>query len=424
MFSDKSSFKGITFLRRKIKFLYFAQNCNTITIFREIASCFKFCLIFRHECNYFEIEILSSSNNDAIIGLVPAKFNESDKIGDVADSIGYHLTQGIVSMFPFTSRFPLKTVEKCFPGDKIGCGIKFAPKSMSGKIFFTKNGTEVCSVSGRLPQTGLFPAVGMASKGDKVKLRLPGDPALSGYLNDEDIMMAVDTAEDEWHRLHDVRLNGPVLEYTGRGKCLVDVGLAQAKTPICTRNHYFEIEILNPGYSCYIAIGLARKDYPKHRHPGWNRGSIAYHADDGKVFVGSGRGAPFGPRCHKGDIMGCGVLFPRNYECKSDSEEELEQQGGSLGDVPVLSSYTQDVLRAYDDVGLKGGVIFQEDPQVANDLDSCEDDEWGNDKEYTQNGVKVQVNSSMFSRIIFDFNIYFFVRFILRETARWSGKKI
>ena len=47
-----------------------------------------------------------------------------------------------------------------------------------------------------------------------------------------------------------------------------------------------------------------------------------------KVFVGSGVGAPFGPRCHRGDIMGCGVLFPRNYECKSDSEEELEQQGG------------------------------------------------------------------------------------------------
>ena len=47
-----------------------------------------------------------------------------------------------------------------------------------------------------------------------------------------------------------------------------------------------------------------------------------------QVFVGSGVGAPFGPRCHKGDVMGCGVLFPRNYECKSDSEEELEQQGG------------------------------------------------------------------------------------------------
>ena len=71
---------------------------------------------------------------------------------------------------------------------------------------------------------------------------------------------------------------------------------------------------------------------------GWNKGSIAYHADDGKVFVGSGVGSPFGPRCHKGDIMGCGVLFPRNYECKSDSEEELEQQGG-VDQVMLLSGF-------------------------------------------------------------------------------------
>ena len=28
----------------------------------------------------------------------------------------------------------------------------------------------------------------------------------------------------------------------------------------------------------------------KDRHPGWNKGSIAYHADDGKVFMGSGTG--------------------------------------------------------------------------------------------------------------------------------------
>ena len=51
------------------------------------------------------------------------------------------------------------------------------------------------------------------------------------------------SAEDDWLRLHDIRLNGPILEYIGRGKSLVDVGLAQAKTPICTRNHYFEIEV-------------------------------------------------------------------------------------------------------------------------------------------------------------------------------------
>ena len=128
--------------------------------------------------------------------------------------------------------------------------------------------------------------------------------------------MSVDCGEEEWRRLHDIRLNGQMLEYVGRGKSLIDVGLAQSKTALNTRSHYFEIEIVDPGSSCYIAIGLARKDYPRNRHPGWNKGSIAYHADDGKVFMGSGVGDPFGPRCNKGDVMGCGVLFPRDFECR------------------------------------------------------------------------------------------------------------
>ena len=25
---------------------------------------------------------------------------------------------------------------------------------------------------------------------------------------------------------------------------------------------------------------------------------------------------PFGPRCNKGDVMGCGVLFPRDFESR------------------------------------------------------------------------------------------------------------
>ena len=89
-------------------------------------------------------------------------------------------------------------------------------------------------------------------------------------------------------------------------------------------NSWKYLEIVDPGSSCYIAIGLARKDYPRNRHPGWNKGSIAYHAGDGKVFMGSGVGDPFGPRCNKGDIMGCGVLFPKDFESRSDSEEEGE----------------------------------------------------------------------------------------------------
>ena len=50
-----------------------------------------------------------------------------------------------------------------------------------------------------------------------------------------------------------------MLEYSGKGKSIHDVGLAQAKLPLDTANHYFEIEIVDPGESCYIAIGLARR---------------------------------------------------------------------------------------------------------------------------------------------------------------------
>lgn len=48
-------------------------------------------------------------------------------------------------------------------------------------------------------------------------------------------------------------------------------------------------------------------------------------SDDGKIFHGSGVGDPFGPRCYKGDIMGCGIMFPRDYILDS------EGMGGTRG---------------------------------------------------------------------------------------------
>ena len=70
-----------------------------------------------------------------------------------------------------------------------------------------------------------------------------------------------------------------LLEYTGRGKSITDVGLAQARYPLDTTNHYFEIEITDPGDNCYIAIGLARKVICRHHidliQPTWT-GDLVY----------------------------------------------------------------------------------------------------------------------------------------------------
>lgn len=135
-------------------------------------------------------------------------------------------------------------------GDKVGCGIRFGTAqplsgknagslsaASSGQLFFTHNSKEFGSLPINVPPGGFFPAMSISALGESVALK-------SGlrYIQEEDMMM-VDNCDDDWLSLHDIRLNGPVLEYIGRGKSLVDVGLAQAKNPISTRHHYFEIEV-------------------------------------------------------------------------------------------------------------------------------------------------------------------------------------
>lgn len=57
----------------------------------------------------------------------------------------------------------------------------------------------------RLPPGGLFPAVSMGSEGEEVCLYLG-----LNWIPDEDTLMLVDSLEDDWYCLHDVRLSGQV----------------------------------------------------------------------------------------------------------------------------------------------------------------------------------------------------------------------
>lgn len=95
----------------------------------------------------------------------------------------------------------------------------------------------------------------MQSPGEEVRVSL----GLPGHPMHEDDEMIVDSNEDDWCRLSDVHQRGQYLEYCGKGQSIADVGLAQARYPLNTTHHYFEIEIIDPGENCYIAIGLTRK---------------------------------------------------------------------------------------------------------------------------------------------------------------------
>ncbi|XP_032378069.1 SPRY domain-containing protein 3 [Etheostoma spectabile] len=284
---------------------------------------------------YFEVTIVDTGVRGTIaVGLVPKFYRLDHQPGWLPYSVAYHADNGkLYNGNPVGQQFG----PKCARSDRIGCGIH-SENIEAGltTVFFTKNGKEVGSVEVPASAEGLFPAVGMHSMGEEVKVDLQAE----WFLEEDDSMMMVDSHEDDWGRLYDVRVSGTLLEYVGKGKSIMDVGLAQARQPLTTRCHYYEVEIVDAGEKCYIALGLARRDYPRNRHPGWSRGSVAYHADDGKIFHGSGVGDAFGPRCVKGDIMGCGIMFPRDYildgEGDVDDWDRLEVRPGHAGVQNIL----------------------------------------------------------------------------------------
>jgi len=334
--------------------------------------------------SYFEVEILDTGSKGAIgIGVTPKSYPLDRQPGWNQYSVAFHTDDGKLFKCNGQGR-PFGAKGKV--GDRIGCGIKFDqavidvedkddgelsvggmkynhPSSVKRKaaleaygalmpsgphrptivpVFFTQNGYEIGTVLMPMPPTGFHPAVGLHSEGEEVRMMLGVRWA------GDDGKMAVDSElEEEWSRLHDMRINSNgengILEYTGKGKTISDVGLAIARNALDTCNHYFEVTIVDPGENCYIAVGLVRKNYPKKRHPGWNKGSIAYHADDGKLFTGSGAGTAFGPRCKKGDVMGCGILFPPDFSPDGDADDEADDLDSSPGDEEL----TDDDLEAY-----------------------------------------------------------------------------
>ena len=56
-----------------------------------------------------------------------------------------------------------------------------------------------------MPAEGLFPAVGLHSEGEEVRLHMDAE-----WERKEVILMSIDNCEEDWSRLHDVRLNGQV----------------------------------------------------------------------------------------------------------------------------------------------------------------------------------------------------------------------
>ncbi|KAM3621864.1 uncharacterized protein V6R79_017215 [Siganus canaliculatus] len=106
-------------------------------------------------------------------------------------------------------------------------------------------------------------------------------------------------------------LRGNVLRYDGSSD---EVGCWMAENPFASIKGYFEVTILSTGVRGMISVGLVnntrRIDIESVEHqPGWLADTVAFYADDGKLYDGSSVGQKFGPKCRKGDVIGCGIYL-------------------------------------------------------------------------------------------------------------------
>ena len=85
--------------------------------------------------------------------------------------------------------------------------------------------------------------------------------------------------------------------------------------PMTKEWNFFEVEILEEGIRCDVAIGIAHSHFPLRSMPGLVSNSIGYHAEDGTAYYDAGEISTRGPSCRRGDIMGCGINF-----CTKDNQ--------------------------------------------------------------------------------------------------------
>lgn len=93
---------------------------------------------------------------------------------------------------------------------------------------------------------------------------------------------------------------------------------AYADSPFRTRNAktiYFEVKVRSRGCGrgadeSSIALGYCAMPYPTWRLPGWERGSLAVHGDDGRRYVNNTWGGKdFTTPIKTGDTVGLGMTF-------------------------------------------------------------------------------------------------------------------
>ena len=256
---------------------------------------------FSPERNYFEVELTGCSEQSQLQAglstLIPPGSISPNTYGISYSAGGQIITRKIAGAKGGVQKYTTDA-QRASLGDRIGCSVKFEEdKPVSVEFFLNRMKVTEVDISALWRQQHIYPTIVFTHPGDSV-LPLLGLPKPTW---DGSTLVG-------WLRSERVKLRNSIIEYCGHGKTSNDVGVAQISQALQLRkNSYFEIEILDPGLRCTVAIGVAPADYRLTILPGWGKESIGCHGDDGKLFQVSGSGVPFGPVWQKNDIIGLGI---------------------------------------------------------------------------------------------------------------------
>ena len=103
--------------------------------------------------------------------------------------------------------------------------------------------------------------------------------------------------------------NGKIMECTRamEGEDNFSTIFTNQPIPKHVEHFYFEVTVEDEGMDGYIGVGLAKASakYQNGRMPGWDKGTIGYHGDDGGIYHNDGSEQLKCDTYGKGDTVGC-----------------------------------------------------------------------------------------------------------------------
>jgi Zinc finger, C3HC4 type (RING finger)/SPRY domain len=86
-------------------------------------------------------------------------------------------------------------------------------------------------------------------------------------------------------------------------------GTIRGASALTRDNHCFSIRIEDKAHDALIGIGIGPQSYPLSDYPGWSKGSVGYHMDDGAIFMEQGTSTYRRGVGETGDVIECGIEF-------------------------------------------------------------------------------------------------------------------